>query len=63
MSTYKEKYLKYKQKYIQLKNQIGGSICPFCYKRITTFEKLVEHIRLNHNMEISEDEIKKNGKR
>jgi hypothetical protein len=29
MSNYKEKYLKYKSKYLDLKKQTGGNLCDF----------------------------------
>jgi len=34
--SYEKKYLKYKQKYLDLKNQIGGDLCPVCQLEIVT---------------------------
>jgi hypothetical protein len=40
MSNYYKKYLKYKMKYLSLKNLTGGAPCPICGK-----EKCEEHIQ------------------
>ncbi len=61
MDSYKEKYIKYKIKYEQLKEVIGGAItfCPICNARLTTLKKVFEHVKLDHNMDITIDDLRK----
>ncbi len=59
--SFQDKYLKYKNKYLLLKNQIGGDkegyICPYCNKK---FDEEDYHLFEEHKMEhiINRDEIK-----
>ena len=45
MSTFREKYLKYKKKYLALKNQLGGVVCPNCKKEVGDLERCPECYR------------------
>ena len=46
MSDYKEKYLKYKLKYLELKNQIGGVILPLDIFSLGTTKRLNKEFKL-----------------
>ncbi len=58
MATYKEKYIKYKNKYLELKEQIGGTImlCPYCNTRIY-HTKALEHIEMIHNIPLTKEQL------
>ncbi len=57
---YKSKYLKYKQKYHELKTlmeeQSGGVICSTCGQSLSSYEELIIHKRTIHNMELTPEE-------
>ena len=43
-----QKYLKYKKKYIDLKNQIGGDLCPVCNLEIVTDECKCKNVKISY---------------
>jgi hypothetical protein len=53
-NDYKSKYLKYKNKYNELKllidEQVGGVICSDCGESIRNYDELIIHKRRKHNM-------------
>jgi hypothetical protein len=60
--SFQDKYLKYKNKYLLLKNQIGGDkegyVCPYCYKKFDEEDyPLFEEHKMEHI--INRDEISK----
>ncbi len=58
MDTFKEKYIKYKIKYNQLKEQVGSAaiICPYCNNKILP-TKALEHIRIEHNIILTQEQF------
>ncbi len=60
MDTYKEKYIRYKNKYLELKDQIGSGLvlCPYCDIRINSVY-VVDHIRINHNITLTQEQVNK----
>ncbi len=61
--NYKNKYLIYKQKYLQLKQliseQTGGVLCSICGSHVRTYEELILHKRQKHGLELSPIDIKR----
>jgi hypothetical protein len=46
--SFEQKYLKYKKKYIYLKNQIGGDLCPVCNLEIVTDECKCKNVKISY---------------
>jgi len=46
--SFEKKYLKYKQKYLDLKNQIGGDLCPVCQLEIVTGECKCKNVGISY---------------
>jgi hypothetical protein len=59
MDTYEEKYIKYKIKYNQLKEQVGSGllVCPYCNNKIY-HTKALEHIRIEHNSILTPEQLR-----
>jgi hypothetical protein len=51
--SFEKKYLKYKKKYIDLKNQIGGDLCPICYLEIVTGECKCKNVKISYYPKIT----------
>jgi hypothetical protein len=58
MDIYKDKYIKYKIKYNELKMQEGGAliICPYCNNKIHHMRAL-EHISFVHNIILTQEQL------
>jgi hypothetical protein len=53
--SFEQKYLKYKTKYIDLKNQIGGDLCPVCQLEIVTGACKCQNVKISYYPRISGD--------
>jgi len=53
--SFEQKYLKYKEKYINLKNQIGGDLCPVCRLEVVTNECKCKNVKINYQPSIGGD--------
>lgn len=61
--SFEQKYLKYKKKYIDLKNQIGGDLCPNCNLETVTGECKCQNVKISYYPSVkgSQVDLKEKG--
>jgi hypothetical protein len=55
--SFEQKYLKYKKKYIDLKNQIGGDLCPNCNLETVTGECKCQNVKTSYYPSLSGSDV------
>ena len=55
--SFEQKYLKYKKKYIDLKNQIGGDLCPNCNLETVTGECKCQNVKISYYPSLSGSDV------